>query len=119
MTTSEKIVLPAILKKYSPRNDKSVLLSFETQELSSGQIVEIHEKMGMYGGLVFKPEGQLTVGEIDEIDTLDIEAHGKTKSQRLRSALFVLHQQEGTGDFKDFYAEKMELLITQVKNRLE
>jgi len=115
----KKLITSAILTKYSPRKDRSVSLTFELNEQKAEEVAELHRLTGMYGGLVFKPENQLTKQEIEEIDGLEIELSGKTKSQRLRNVLFKLHQQEGGGDFNDFYAEKMESLISQIKNRLE
>lgn len=113
------LVTPAILTKYNPRKDKSVTISFETNEKNVQQIMELHNLMGTYGGLVFKPEDQLTPQELKEIDDMSFEMHGKSKSNRLRDVLYILHKQEGEGDFKDYYAEKMESIINQIKGRLE
>lgn len=112
-----KLITPAVLTKYNPRKDKSVTITFETDEKNANQIMELHELMGKYGGLVFKPESQLTVAEIKEIDSLDIEASGKTKSQRLRNKLYVKHQQIGNpGDsFNNFYARAMDAFIEGIK----
>tara|TARA_R100001244_G_scaffold124761_1_gene94645 strand:+ start:134 stop:502 length:369 start_codon:yes stop_codon:yes gene_type:complete len=119
------LIIPAILTKYNPRKDKSVTISFETQELSTSQVMELHELMGKYGGLMFKPEDQLTKAEIKEIDELDFEMGGKSKSKRLMDVMYLLHKQEQEKlaphlkDFKDYYAVKMEEMIIHFKNKLE
>jgi hypothetical protein len=113
-----KLLTPAILTKYNPRKDKSITISFETDEKSAEQVMELHGLMGMYGVLLFKPVDQLTKAEIKEIDALDMEMAGKSKATRLRDVLYVLHKQEGEGDFKDYYADKMERIINQIKDKL-
>jgi len=110
---------PAILTKYNPRKDKSVTISFETDEKSAEQVAELHGLISQYGALVFKPENQLTPQEIKEIDDLDIEMTGKTKSQRLRNVIYRLHEQEGGVNFNLFYAQKMEEIINHIKSKLE
>lgn len=121
---------PAVLTKYNPRKDRSVTISFETDEKSAEQIAELHGIMGTYGALVFKAEDQLTPKELKEIKSLDLEMAGKSKSERLRNVLYVLHQQENKGsykdeyavvkrDFNDYYAQKMEEIINHYKGKLE
>ena len=111
-----KLITPAILNSYRPKKDKSVSITFETQEYTAQQIGELHGLVGSYGALVFKPEDQLTSAEIKEIDELDLEVGGKTKAQRLRNVLYkVWETTESEVEFKDFYAEKMEGLIDKLK----
>lgn len=107
----------AILVKYNPRKDRSVTITFETDEKNAGQVMELHGLMGTYGGLVFKPEDQLTPQEIKEIDSLDLEMGGKTKSQRLRNKLYIKWQQVGNkgDDFNNFYARSMDKIIDDIE----
>jgi hypothetical protein len=44
----------------------------------------------------------------------------KTPSQRLRAALFILHEKKGlTQDFDEWYAEQMEQVIKRVKEAIK
>jgi hypothetical protein len=51
-------------------------------------------------------------------DLKDIK--GKSHSQRLRAVLFRLHEQEDSMlSFNEYYSNRMELMINQIKERLE
>ena len=73
--------------------------------------------------LAIKPEDSpfldAELHDLDAIDT-DIEDTTKTPSKRLRNALYVLWDQ-GVKDvvFKEFYKNRMNRLIEQIKSRLE
>jgi len=113
------------LDRASRKKDKSVSLTFITNvEQSSTEFMEIDEQLNQSGVLYFKPNGTLTQKEVDELDNVDIELEGKSKSQRLRNVMYVLWQQEVACnylrvDFKDFYSDRMELLIEQIKQKLD
>ena len=114
-----KLITPAILNSYRPKKDKSVSITFETDEKNGHQIMELHGLTGSYGALVFKPEEQLTTAEIKEIDELDLEVSGKTKAQRLRNVLYKVWETTASEyEFKDFYAERMEGLIDKAKEEI-
>ena len=106
-----KLLTPAILTRYSPRKDKSVSITFETNEVDALFISDLHGKMGMFGGLVFKPEEQLTKEEISEIDSLDFEMTGKTKAQKLRDTLYIKWSKtDKATNFKDYYGQQMDII---------
>jgi hypothetical protein len=82
------------------------------------------EKLGSRGILYYTVKGDLTQAEIDELNDVDIEIEGKTKSQRLRAVLWRLQEQEigrkpTPEEFREFYSQRMEALIEQIKNRLD
>jgi|TARA_Y100000310_G_scaffold167497_1_gene167261 hypothetical protein len=110
------------LDRASRRKDKSVSLTFITQtEQSSEEFMEIDNALGDSGVLYFKPNGQLTTEEVKELDNVEIEVEGKTKSQRLRNVLYVLW---GNGvasddDFNNFYSNEMEKIIQHYKDKLD
>lgn len=118
---SKSILLQAQFTGYRPKKDKSASLTFSSDlEVSSEQIKQFHELLDQRGIIYFSTKGELTQEEVDELDKVDIELEGKSKSQRLRSVLFILWKQEGEqGDFKDFYSERMEKLIQMIKDRLD
>jgi hypothetical protein len=51
-----------------------------------------------------------TLPEIDK-------SEGKTPSQRLRSSIYILWQNHGSGEFDTFYQREMEKLITYIQNK--
>ena len=114
-----KLHTSVYLDRFNTKKDRTVSITFSTNEKTGKEIGELHELTGSFGYLVFKPGDQLTTDEIKAIDELDTELRGKTKSQRLREVLWLLHQQGSEGDFIDYYAEKMEGLIEHYKSKLE
>lgn len=114
-----KLHTSVYLDRFNTKKDRTVSITFSTNEKTGKEIGELHELTGSFGYMIFKPEDQLTKDEIKAIDELDTELSGKTKAQRLRSVLFLVHQQEGEGDFVDYYADKMESLIEHFKSKLE
>jgi len=107
------------LDRASRKKDKSVSMTFITElEQSSSEFMEIDKHLDNHGVIYFKPNGNLTQEEIDEIDKIDIKAEGKSKSQRLRNTLFVLNSQSDKIDFKQFYENEMEKIIEHYKKKL-
>lgn len=115
------LLITATLDRANRKRDKSVSLTFVTSsEQSSEEYMAIDKELNQTGVLYFKPDGQLTQKEIDELDNVDIELEGKSKSQRLRNVMYILWQQGAEGkNFKDFYSDRMELLIEQIKQKLD
>ena len=116
-----RIIRQAELVRANRKSDKSVSLTFVTDlEQSTEEFMEIDSNVQTRGILYYSQRGTLTDQEVDELDNVDIELEGKTKSQRLRAVLFILWKQENMEiDFKEFYATKMELLIQHIKNKLK
>ena len=108
------------LNRANRKSDRSVSMTFTTQlEESSEGFMEIDTILNQNGILYFKGSGELTQQEIDEIENSNIEVEGKSKSQRLRNVLYRLWEQEETKvNFNDFYSQRMESLIEQIKDRL-
>lgn len=115
-----KILTQVTLDSYRRRKDRSCSFTFITDlEVSSDEIRTFDELLDTRGILYYKSKGNLTQEEVDELDNVDIELGGKTKSKRLRNVLFILWSQEGKkGDFKDFYSHKMEEIIEHFKGKL-
>lgn len=103
--------------------DKSVSITFTTQlEESSENYMEIDKLLGSNGVLYFKDSGTLTTEEVKELDNVEVEVEGKTKSQRLRNVLYVYHTQSDGYDastFNDFYTLEMERIIEHYKSKLD
>ncbi len=100
--------------------DRSVNVTFNLQEISSSDFMEIDESIGDFGVVYFKPKGILTDEEKKAIDGASIELNGKTQSERIRNVLFVLNQQLNDGqDFDSFYKQKTEEIIQHFKDKLD
>lgn len=107
---------PAIITGVRSKVDRSLGLTLGTPELSPEEKAQFMMLQGVNLLCIFKP--------LDEINApvykIDKELESKTPGQRLRAVLYVLWEQEGLqGEFKDFYREKMERIITKVKDMLE
>lgn len=116
------------LDRANRKKDKSVSLTFTTQlEESSEGFMEIDKLLGSNGVMYFKDNGNLTTDEVKELDNVEVEVEGKTKSQRLRNVLYIQWQQSGfsvTGmkgykSFNDYYSQKMESIIEHYKQKLD
>lgn len=116
---SKKLNRAVVLTKFNTKKDKSATITFETLEQTPADIGELHSLAGTFGYLMFKSENQLTDSEIKDINSLETELRGKTKSKRLMNVLFILWEQQGKqGEFNNFYANEMECIINQVKDSL-
>jgi len=92
------IVINAILESFRSLKDKTLKLSFETQEPTAEQLQQIAVNAQKYGYLVFSGN-QLTSEQLDEIDKAknDLYDSNKTPSKRLRNVLFVSFEQNNKG----------------------
>ena len=108
------------LTRANRKADRTASLTFVTQiEETKEGMSDIDSNISQNGILYFKPSGELTTKEIDEISKTEIEVEGKTKSQRLRNVLYRLWEQtENSITFNEFYSQRMEQLIEQIKDRL-
>lgn len=113
--------LPAQLEGYRSLKDRTLKLSFETNELTPEQMADIHYSLNKVGYLAFAPD-PFTTKEISDLDSLKVEYDdtGKTVSQRLRAVLYRLWEQSPGGytDFNMYYNFKMEGFITHLKAKL-
>jgi len=115
------ITKAVIFDTYRVRKDGSAVLCFETGELTPADVASLHVLRNSVGVVGFSRRDSLSAKEIKELETIDAEIDNKSKSERLRNVLFILFQQqpEGYTDFKQFYADRMEKIIQQIRTRLE
>ena len=115
------IVISALLESYRSLKDKTIKLSFETQEPTLEQIQEIAMNNQKYGYLVFSGN-QLSDQQLQEIENSknDLYDSSKTPSKRLRNALYVWWSQnpQGYAKFEDYYLYQMNRIIENVKDKL-
>jgi len=120
---SESVIMPAIVAGYSPRKDGSFSIRFETNELTPNEVANLHSMHNQYGLLYFRMSEKLTKAEIKELDHIDIDQYEKpkTQGQRIRNHLYILWTKDNHGfaDFKDFYHSRTELMISQLKTKID
>lgn len=116
------ILIPALLKSFRSLVDGSITVSFDVNNTDPDTMSQVAQSLHKVGYLGFKlGERQGKLQEIMEnMPEHDFE-NGKTKSQRLRAVLYRLWEQKNQGYdvFDDFYNARMELLINQIKNKLD
>lgn len=112
--------VPATIEAVSTRADRTIKIVVGTQELSSEDNAELMKLAHSMGYFLFK-DSPVSEKEVVDIPDFTPEYKGeKSPSQRLRAALYVLWEQQGKqGGFEQFYRERMEKLITFVKEKLQ
>lgn len=117
---SEKLLTQVTFSSYRPKKDKSCSFQFITDlEVSSEDIKNFHELMDTRGILYFKPSGQLTTQEIQELDATDLEVTGKTYSQKLRNSIYVLWKKTNSISSKEeFYAQQMNKFLSHIQDQI-
>lgn len=119
---SKMIILPALLESYRSLKDKTLKVTFETNEPTPEQLTGIALNIQKFGYLAFKEE-PFKQNEKEVLESLkaEYEDTGKTPSQRLRAVLYLMWQQnnEGFKNSVDHYNSKMETLIEHFKQKLD
>jgi hypothetical protein len=122
---SDYIMRAATFDNYRPRKDKTLTLTFVTQELGPDEVAKIHSMLERYGYLVWKADADgmdpAELAAIEEMKTDDVFDRSKTPSQRLRAVLYLLWKQKPDGhpDFAEFYKSRMERIITHLKTFID
>ena len=101
--------------------DKSLKITFVTNEPTPEQVLGIASSMGQFGYCAFKvdpfkKEEQLALENLEA----DYEDTGKTPGQRLRGVLYVnyTYNNEGFDTFTRFYDHHLEKIIEHYKKKL-
>lgn len=115
------IIIPAILESYRSLKDKTLKVTFETNEPTPEQFLGIGTHVQQFGYLAFKKEPfkEQEKKAIEDLET-SYEDGSKTHSQRLRAVFFRCWEQdrEGYQDFETYYKYRMEEIITHFKAKL-
>ena len=116
------IILPAQLDGLRTLADKTLKVTFETQELNPQDLLGLMENMHQFGYLAFKKEpfGEKDKEMLQEIKS-DFEFKGKSSSQRLRSVLYLMYQKnnEGFDSSVKHYEHHLEKIIDHFKGKLD
>jgi len=93
-----------------------------TQELSPDQVRELSKALNQFIFTALKVD-EFKVKEREMIEELKsgYESKGKTPSQRIRSVLFLLWEQDRQGydTFDAYYVHKTEQYIDHLKSKLD
>lgn len=84
------LLLPAIVTSLRTLKDGSISILFETQELSPAKAGEVFSYRGKLVALYISPKETIPQRELDQIDSVDVDLPGKTKSQRVRKGCKLL-----------------------------
>lgn len=114
-------LLPAQIEGIASRKDKTVRVTFGTQELSPNDAASLFNLNQKFCFIGIKEESFQSY-EVEALDTLkaDLDTN-KTPSQRLRNILFRNYEQnnEGYQDFTTYYLAKMEKICDHYKSKLD
>jgi len=121
-----KLLKQCSLDGVTRRKDKSLKISFITSlEQSSNELMEVDKLLDTNGILYFKDSEGLSTDEINQIDKVVLDKpSGKSKSERLRNALYILCKQKKGSEptkeeFAEWYSNKMEKFIQHVIGQLD
>jgi hypothetical protein len=116
------IIIPAILDGYRSMKDKTLKLTFDTNELNPQELLGIVENLSSFGYLAFKKE-PFSENERKEIESLETNFNDnqKSASQRLRAVFYRNYEKDSQGfkSFTTYYEHNMELLINHFKSKLQ
>jgi hypothetical protein len=120
---SQTIIIPSMLESYRSLKDKTLKITFETNELNPQDLLNIIEHTGQFGYLAFKrePFGQEEKKYLDALESDFLEQTSKTPSQRLRAVFYRLYEQDRSGfdSFELYYSHHMEKLVNHFKSKLQ
>lgn len=115
------LIIPAVYIGGRDMSDKTLKISFSTNEITPDQAAELRTciQQFVYLGIKLEP---FTKEEIDIVNDLksDLTDIGKSPGQRMRAVLYKLWQQnnEGYKDFQLYYNFKMENFINHLKSKI-
>jgi len=115
------IILPAQIEGLTSRKDKTIKVTFGTQELAPSDLAQVFQLNQRFCYIAIKEElfQQEELETLDSVKT-DLESN-KTPSQRLRGILYINYQQDNEGykDFMTYYLGKMDKLCEHFKSKLD
>lgn len=115
------IIIPAQLDSLRTLADKTLKLTFETNELNPQDLLGLMENLHQFGYLAFQKEpfSEDQKKMLSELKS-DYDEKIKSSSQRLRSVLYVMwkNKPEGFDSSVKHYEHYMEKIIAHYKSKL-
>jgi len=116
------LIIPGVLESYRSLKDRTLKLTFETNEPNPDQMAEIQKAIMNAGFIAFNVDPFSSSQEkyLTELE-VDYDNPAKTPSKRLRGVLYRNWELDAKGykTFHDYYTSQMELLIMHFKNNLD
>jgi hypothetical protein len=108
--------VPAQMTGFQPRKDQSYKLTFETRQLVGEEVALLADHFQQEGWLLYKPNDEI---RFSDVPTETAEVGAKSNSQRLRSVIYIMWEQQGKpGSFESFYTTVTDRLIELIKSKL-
>ena len=118
-----KLLQAAQLTGYRRRKDRTVSVTFTTQEVLDISEIDQMATDESGGILYFRADDQMKFNqaEVEELDAIELDLYDqpKSQSQRLRNVLYKVWQQDGEGEFKEYYRHQTERIIEHFKSKLD
>ena len=112
------VKLPVLIGSIASKVDGSIKITMETREITGEDAAQVFDLRGSEAWAFLAPE-EIKEVELPE-EKPDPSIGKKTQSQRLRNVIYIMWQQKGAqGNFEQFYNQKMETIIEQMKERLD
>ncbi len=116
------LIIPAVLESYRSLKDRTLKLTFETNEPNPDQMADIQKAIMNAGFLAFNVDPFSSSQEkfLTEME-VDYDDPKKTPSKRLRGVLYRNYESDNKGykTFEDYYRSQMEILIVHFKGKLD
>lgn len=116
------LIIAAQLDSYRSLKDRTLKITFESNELNPQELLGIAENLNAFGYLAFKKEPfkEEERKAIEDLET-DYDDKAKTPSKRLRGVLYRNYEQKNDGfdTFSRYYDHHMEKIIEHFKSKLD
>jgi len=116
------LIIPGHFDSYRSLKDRSLKITFETNEPTPEQMGDIQSSIMKTGFMAFSTDQFSSSQEkfLTELE-VDYDDPKKTPSKRLRGVLYVNYDQDNKGykTFEDYYRSQMEVLIVHFKGKLD
>jgi hypothetical protein len=103
--------------------DRSVKLTFNTQELSPSDVGDLFAFQNTFCKVLITDNNVIQAKVMKEVELAEVETWEKSKSpaQRLRGVMFLLFNKnsEGHHDFDSYYKAKMNGIIQHFKTKID
>ncbi len=116
------MIIAAQLESYRSLKDRTLKITFESQELNPQELLAVAENLNSFGYLAFKKEpfAEAERKAIEDLET-DYDDKNKTPSKRLRGVLYRNYEQNNDGfdSFVRYYDHHLEKIINHFKSKLD
>lgn len=113
-----KVAMPCTISKVMTLADNTVRIQVDAQEAPAEQMADLFAMKGGLGWFLYS-ENSIKHEDVKDLPEIKPEFGEKTPAARLRGVLYVMWEQTKSSlTFEQFYRERMEQLITLIKEKL-